>query len=333
MTASTRPAVLILGANGRLGLAAAQAFDQAGWRVLAQVRREPAPGMPARALLLRAAVTDTTLLAAQAAGARVVVHALNPVYTRWAQDALPLLAAGIGVAERLRARLLLPGNVYNYGAAIGLDMTEDAPQAAHTEHGHIRVAMEKRLAARCATGALRATVLTAGDFFGSGTGSWFDQAIVKSIRHGKLVYPGPLDLPHAWAYLPDLARTFALLAARESHGGGAAFERLHFRGHSLTGGALLAALDRVAGAMGLRPPQGFRHGSVPWRVMRVVGVVVPAWRALARMSYLWHTPHSLDEGRLRQTLGNVPHTPLDLALRDALHDLLPAQARAELRGT
>ena len=35
--------VLVLGANGRFGLAATRAFAAAGWRVLAQVRRETWP--------------------------------------------------------------------------------------------------------------------------------------------------------------------------------------------------------------------------------------------------------------------------------------------------
>ncbi|MGZ5276739.1 MAG: hypothetical protein ACXWCU_12555, partial [Caldimonas sp.] len=55
---ASRPTVLVLGANGRFGLAAAQAFDAAGWTVLAQVRRDAAPGMPARARLLRAGLAE-----------------------------------------------------------------------------------------------------------------------------------------------------------------------------------------------------------------------------------------------------------------------------------
>ena len=55
---SNRPAVLILGANGRLGCAAAQAFNAAGWRVLAQVRREPSPDLQAVARLVRAALSN-----------------------------------------------------------------------------------------------------------------------------------------------------------------------------------------------------------------------------------------------------------------------------------
>lgn len=332
MNASIRPIVLVLGANGRFGLAAAQAFDAAGWRVLAQVRRDADPQMPVRALVLRTSVKDTTLLAAQAAGAQVVVHALNPQYARWSQEALPLLDACIGVAERLRARLLLPGNVYIYGKSIGLDTTEDAAQVPDTEHGRIRMEMERRVAARCRHGTLRASILTAGDFFGAGTCSWFDRAIVKSIDSGKLVYPGPLDRPHAWAYLPDLASALTLLAARRTREGAPMFERLHFRGHTLTGAQLLAAIERTAQVLGVRPEQGFRHGGLPWPVIGTFGLLVPAWRALASMSYLWRLPHSLDETRLRQVLGTVPHTPLDAALAAALRTLLlPAHASTALQ--
>ena len=37
----SRPTVLVLGANGRFGAAAVNAFAAAGWRVLAQLRRAP----------------------------------------------------------------------------------------------------------------------------------------------------------------------------------------------------------------------------------------------------------------------------------------------------
>ena len=56
MNPASAPArtVLVLGANGRFGLAAAQAFAAAGWHVLAHVRRDAAAGMPAGAELVRA---------------------------------------------------------------------------------------------------------------------------------------------------------------------------------------------------------------------------------------------------------------------------------------
>jgi nucleoside-diphosphate-sugar epimerase len=320
MNTQQRPSVLILGANGRLGLAAAQAFDAAGWQVLAQVRRGAAASMPAGVRLVQTPLSKPEALAAQAAGVQVVVYALNPVYTRWAQEALAMAVAGMDLAQRLGARFMLPGNVYNFGTQMPALLREDTAQHADTRKGRIRVAIEAEMARRCAAGTLRATVLRAGDFFGGGAGSWFDLVITKSLAKGKLVYPGPLDVPHAWAYLPDLARAFVTAAQATAL---PAFTRLHFAGYTLTGAQLLAGIERAAASQGLAPATGFQHGGVPWGVIRLVGLAVPMWRELAEMSYLWTVPHTLADGELER-LGLPAATPIDRALRAAVMALQPA---------
>ncbi len=327
---SNRPAVLILGANGRLGCAAAQAFNAAGWRVLAQVRRDPSPDLPAGATLVRAALSDVDALSAAAAGASVLVHAVNPVYTRWDAEALPALHAGLDVAERLGAHFMLPGNVYNFGEGMPALLSEDTPQRPSTRKGKIRVGMEALMAQRAARGGFTAGVLRAGDFFGAGAGNWFDQAILKSLRAGKLVYPGPLDVPHAWAYLPDLARAFVRIAELPHV---QAFHSWHFEGHTLTGAELLAAIEVAARQLGIVPPQGFRHVGLPWGLISAIGLVVPKWRELARMSYLWRVPHALDGRHLAALPGPaLQTTPLALAMRESLLALgfgtVPAQRPA-----
>ena len=168
----------------------------------------------------------------------------------------------------------------------------------------------------CQLGGFTASVLRAGDFFGAGTGNWFDQAIAKSLRAGKLVYPGPLDVPHAWAYLPDLARAFVRVAELPRV---QAFQTWHFEGDTLTGAQLLAALEVAARELGVAPPQGFRHGGLPWGVISAIGLVVPKWRELARMAYLWRVPHALD-GRSLAALSGTDQavTPLAAALRESL---------------
>ena len=319
-TSAHRPAVLILGANGRLGCAAAQAFDAAGWRVLAQVRRDVSADLPAGATPLRQLLDDAAALAGAAGNASVVVHAVNPPYTRWDAEALPALRAGLEVAERLGAHFMLPGNVYNFGAGMPAVLHEDTPQRPTTRKGEIRVQMEALMAQRTAAGRFTASVVRAGDFFGAGTGNWFDQAIVKSLRAGKLVYPGPLDLPHAWAYLPDLARAFVRVVQQPAP---AAFSTWHFEGHTLTGAQLLDALEAVAQELQLVPlnrqAAGLRRGSLPWGLIGAMGLVVPTWRELARMAYLWRVPHALDGRRLAALPGGaLQATPLRTALRASL---------------
>jgi nucleoside-diphosphate-sugar epimerase len=310
------PTVLILGANGRFGAAAVQAFAAAGWRVLAQVRRASASPLPTRTEALDIPLSDTMALAARAAGASVVVYAVNPPYTRWDAEALPLFRLGLDVAERLGATFMLPGNVYNFGERMPPKLTPDTPEQPTTIKGRQRVAMESELRARTARG-LNGVVIRAGDFFGAGRGSWLDLVIAKDVAKGKLAYPGPRDVPHAWAYLPDLARAFVAAAQQAPRG----FTRLHFEGHTLTGRELLAHVESAAESLGLRPTTGWQHSGMPWRLIRAIGTVYPLWRELARMSYLWRVPHALDGGALAARTGALPATaPVD-ALRQSLIDL------------
>jgi nucleoside-diphosphate-sugar epimerase len=311
-----RPTVLILGANGRFGTAAARAFAGAGCRVLAQVRRAANPELDGVAQSVAIALDDTETLVRMACGAEVVVHAVNPAYTRWDAEAMPALEAGLAVATRLGAHFMLPGNVYNYGEAMPSLLSEDTPQRPSTRKGELRVRMERTIADRTALGRFSASVVRAGDFFGSGTGNWFDQAIVKSLRAGKVVYPGPLDLPHAWAYLPDLAGAFVRVAQQRDH---AAFACWHFEGHTLTGRQLLDGIEAAATDLGITPAGGLRRGGMPWGLIGAIGLIVPTWLELARMSYLWRVPHALDGRRLAALSGEpLVATPLAGALRESL---------------
>ena len=318
--------VLVLGANGRLGEAAVAAFAAAGWRVLAQSRRAPVQPLPAGAQHTGLALQDLPRLAAQAAGVQVVLHALNPVYTRWAREALPLARQGMDLAQRLGATFMLPGNVYNFGTLMPALLEPGTPQQADTAKGRIRVQMEAEMQQRAAQGH-RSVVLRAGDFFGGGRGAWLDKVVLASLARRKLVYPGPQDVPHAWAYLPDLARAFVAVASRTDL---PMFSALHFAGHTLTGAQLLAALERAAATLGIVPAAGWRHGSLPWPLLRAGGLVVPMWRELAEMEYLWRVPHALDGRALQACVGPLPATALDSALRAALRQLGHGAAAAGL---
>jgi nucleoside-diphosphate-sugar epimerase len=228
----------------------------------------------------------------------------------------------MAIAQGLGARFMLPGNVYNFGADMPPMLDETTPERPSTVKGRLRADLEAELAVRAGQG-LRSAVIRAGDFFGCGTGSWLDLAIVKKLRQGRLVYPGPLDRPHAWAYLPDLARAFVAVAESElaARNDWPAATRLHFAGHTLSGQEMLDAVERAAQALGERPAAGFRRGGMPWAAMRVMGWFVPMVREVVEMAYLWQVPHALDGRALQARIGLLPVTPIDSALQAALRDL------------
>lgn len=317
------PTVLVLGATGRFGSAAALAFARAGWRVVAQ-RRPGRPAAPSHAGVtwVDAQPSDTRTLLAACGRADVVVHALNPAYTAraWRTEAMPLLEQAIAAARACGALLMFPGNVYNFGSRMPAVLREDTPQRADTVKGRVRVQLERRLAEAARQEGVRTVVIRAGDYFGSGRGNLLDRVVAKDLPRGRMGLPGAIDVATPFAYLPDLADTFVRVAmARDRL---QAAEVLHFRGHVLRGSDWRDVLTPIAVAQGF-VPQGsaLKASALPWGLIRAGGLLIPEWAAMAEMRYLWTTPHALDNARLVALIGEEPHTPLAHAVSRALGEL------------
>ncbi len=314
---------LVIGASGGAGGEVAQALLAHGWRVRG-LTRTPRTGQGIEWVLGDAMVVGDVLRAAE--GVALIFHGANPPgYRNWRGLAIPMLRHAAAAAVANGARLILPGNIYNYGPDAGNVLTESAPQHPRTRKGAVRVEMEQMLAA---TAGLRAIVLRAGDFFGGrGRSNWFSAAMVKPGRPLRGVTdPCAPGVGHAWAYLPDLAETVAQLADIEARL--PAFETFHFGGHWTDPVLCMAeAIRRVSGNPDL-PIKPF-----PWIVMWLGAPFLTFLREMIEMRYLWRTPHRLDNAKLVATLGAEPHTDLDEAVRRSLQDLgclgTPAQT---LRG-
>jgi nucleoside-diphosphate-sugar epimerase len=307
----TRGSVLVLGANGHFGRAVTSAFAEAGWQVRTFVRR-PNPRQVRGVEPVIGDARDAGAISQAAKGMAVVVNALNPPYTKWRKLARPLAANALAAAETNSALLMFPGNVYNYGRTLPPVLDELTPQFPDTSKAEIRIEIEQQLRAAAVRG-VNSVVVRAGDFFGGpDRGSWFDLAIVKSLHKNKVIYPGPVDRVHAWAYLPDLANTFVRLAERRGQLLGAC--SYHFAGHSMTGSGLHQLLERITG-------RSLRLAGMPWRLIGLAAPLSPMLAAVLEMRYLWERPHVLDDTKLRNLLGSVPHRPAADALRQALADL------------
>ncbi len=338
------PTVLVLGATGGLGCAVAQTLLAQGWPVRA-LSRQPdmaqrlargdaaCPGLAGVQWLHGDAMQASDVLRA-AQGAAFIVHALNPPgYVRWRERALPMLQASLAAARDTGARLVFPGNVYNFGPQVvqahahpaDPGVPEDAPQHPVTRKGAVRVEMEAMLEAASLDGrrAVRSWVLRAGDYFGPhAPASWMPHLMVKPGRvlgpGSKVIYPGVPEVGHTWAYLPDLAATLVQLMALDLSQAGrlASFDVLHFAGHDLAQGIEMAqAICRVAGV----PSSQIRR--LPWLWLTALAPIVPVLREIREMRYLWQQPLRLDGRKLANLLGQVPHTPLDVAVRATLQGL------------
>lgn len=315
---------LVLGATGGLGSEMARRLLRSGWQVRALHRRpEALPGGDGPAWLRGDAMSPDDVARA-AEGAALIVHGVNPPgYRHWDRLALPMLDNSIAAARRHRARVLLPGNVYNYGPDAFASLDESAPQHPRTAKGKVRAAMEQRLQRAAQAGDIEALIVRAGDFFGPfARGNWFSQVLVKPDRAPRsITYPGRAGVGHQWAYLPDVAETMLRLVERP---GLAPFAAFHMEGHwDADGRQMVAAIGRALGNPALPVKR------LSWTVMRLASPLVPLFRELIEMKYLWDEPLRMSNARLLRTLGDEPHTPLDEAVRSTLIGLgcLPVAGR------
>jgi nucleoside-diphosphate-sugar epimerase len=301
--------IIILGGAGRLGRAAALAFKAAEWQVASLVRGSSAAGAAPGTEIIEVDARDSESVIAAAAGADVVLHALNAPYGEWERLAIPFAGTAIAAARENGATLVFPGNLYNYGAGMPARLDETAPVRPTSRKGALRVAIEARLREAAADG-VRTIILRAGDFFGGdGAGSWFDRVVIREIGVGRLTWPGPLDCVHEWAYLPDYVQ--ALVRLVETRDRLAPFAAFGFAGHAVTGRELAGAIARAC-------RRDFKIGFMPWRMLKLMGFAVPVFRELCEISYLWSTPHAIDGAALEAVIGDIPRTPLDQAVAASL---------------
>jgi nucleoside-diphosphate-sugar epimerase len=304
--------IIILGGAGLLGRAAAQAFKAQGWQVASLVRGSSAAGAAAGTEIVEVDARDGESVVAAAAGADVVLNALNAPFEEWERLAVPFADTAIAAARENGATLVFPGNLYNYGAGMPGRLDDAAPTRPTSRKGAIRVAVEARIREAAESG-VRTIVLRAGDYFGGdGRGAWFDRVIIKDIGAGRLTWPGPLDRVHEWAYLPDYAQ--ALVRLTDARGRLAPFTAVGFAGHAVTGREFAAAIARAC-------RRDFKIGYMPWRMLKLMGFAVPVFRELCEISYLWSVPHAIDGAALTAIIGEIPHTPLDQAVAAALASL------------
>jgi nucleoside-diphosphate-sugar epimerase len=133
--------VLITGASGKVGQHAGRVFAQRGWTVR-QYRRG----------------TDMT---EAALGCEVIVNGMNPPdYHNWAEEIPRITRLHIAAARASGARVVIPGNVYNYGDDASGLWSAQTPQRACSRKGRIRVEMEQAYR----ESGVRVLVLRAGNF-------------------------------------------------------------------------------------------------------------------------------------------------------------------------
>jgi nucleoside-diphosphate-sugar epimerase len=295
---------LIVGA-GSIGTSTARQLADAGEQVRIVTRSGSGPEHPG-VERIAADATNAAALSRLAEGAKAIYNCANPPYHRWPQEWPPLAAAILAAAEHSGAVLAITGNLYVYGP-VDRPMTEDMPPAAPTVKGKVRVRMWNEALAAHRAGNVRVFEARASDFIGP-THSILEMAL-PALRAGKTVrLPSPLDLPHSFTYIEDVARTLIALARDERAWGRA------WHVPSAAPMTLREIVGRTAKIAGLPTPKMAKY---PDWTIRANAMVNPLTREFLEMRYQFTRPFVLDSSRTTAEFG-LRATDPDVALRQVL---------------
>jgi nucleoside-diphosphate-sugar epimerase len=299
---------VVLGA-GQVGPILAEKLVALGHDVRLVSRKQPraVPG----AHWISADLTDVDAARAVVRGATAVYHCANPMrYDQW-ESLLPPLSRAIGEAVAgSGAHLVVLDNLYMYGAPEGGVIRDDSPIAPQSRKGVLRARLAEEFFEGQRRGDYALSMLRAPDFFGAhaARSSTFHPIFYRRLARGKISpVLGQPDLPHAHAYIPDVARALLLLGTRPQPSASAWLGPATWNG---TVRALFGVFARLA-------DRNVRPWQVPGWLWPVLGLFDPEIRGVPEMLHQWNAPMTLDDSRFRRAFDFEP-TPIDRAVAETL---------------
>jgi nucleoside-diphosphate-sugar epimerase len=289
---STLDAVVI--GYGPVGATVTAQLLEAGRRVRVVTRSGSGP---AEADRVQADMLDPAAAATAIGDAGTVFVAFQAPYrTRSWRSLLPRMEASVtGHAARSGAAVAFVESLYAFDAAT-TSITENSPLHPQSRKGAVR---RDLIQARARSGANVVSVVS-GDFYGR---------LVAPILRGRTLHPiGDPDQPHAFTYVPDLARAMIAAAA------------LGRTGHELVlapgaGSVTMRQLaELTARAAGVELP---RLAPMTPAALRILGVGLPILRELADVAHQFTRPFEVDS-RAGEARLHLTATPWPVAAQDTV---------------
>ena len=304
----TRPLHVVLGASGGAGNAIVRALSDRDHTVRA-VNRTGTAQVPEGVGVLSADITDRRGAATAVMGADVVYMAAQPAYHRWAEEFPAMLATVIDAVAAQDARLVMVDNLYMY-APSSRPLTEASPTDATTKKGKVRIHLGAMLQEAQESRGLAVAIGRASDYFGPGSNmSAITALAIAPGTNGKSIkWMGSLDKRHSVAYLPDIARAYAILGESQEASGDT---WILPHGPAPTGAEFLEAvnhalLDRA------------KTGTISKGMLRMAAPFNKVSRESLEIAYQWTDDFIVDDSKFQRAFGPFETTPLDEAVRDTV---------------
>ncbi|QCK87004.1 NAD-dependent epimerase/dehydratase family protein [Phreatobacter aquaticus] len=277
---------------GPVGKAAVERLHAQGRQVRVAQRSRPAE-LPDGVDFVACDVLQAGQVMRIVAGADQVVVTIGFAYDGevWRQSWPLAMSNLLAACEVAGARMVFLDNLYMYGPQ-DTPLREDTPLTSFGAKPAVRAEITRQWMAAATAGRVRVAALRAPDFYGPGVGlSHIGDVGFGAIARGKRAFLiAPPDMPHDFAYVPDVGRAIvSLLDATDD-----AFGQVW---HMPSAPTLTPRqiLEIGARAIGMTP----KISALPLWLLPAIGLFVPLLRGMVEMRFQWDRPYHVDAAKFK----------------------------------
>ena len=280
--------IIVIFGYGAVGRATTEQLVKTGRTVRVAQRRRPGD-LPTGVDFIATDILDPAAVMAAARGASQIVLTVGFQYDGkiW-HDAWPRTMANILAAtEANSARVVHVDNLYMYGPQTA-PLREDMPLTTYGGKPSARSEITRMWLAASTAGRVKFASLRPPDFYGPGVGalSHFGDMGFGALAKGKsAMMIIPVDTPHEFAYVPDIARAVVTLLDAPDDVYGQAWH--------VPSAPTRTARDLLtigASALGVKP----KITAIPLWVLPAMALVMPALKGFIEMKFQWDRPYLVD---------------------------------------
>ena len=261
-------------------------------------------------------LSDPMATARAAAGVDTIFYTVGVPYPQFEQHPKRTRVALEAAAAAGVRHFVHLSTVYPYGVPQQDFVSESHPRNPTAFKGRMRKEQEDLVQTADNPKGMRTTILRPPDFYGPDSELSYVRAIFDAaLRGGTANVIGPIDTPHEFIFVPDLAETLIAISEREEAYG---------KAWNVAGPGLITTrqfAEEVFATVHQKP----RLRVAGKFMLRVLGLFNPFLREVVEMHYLWTTPVKLDDTCLRQLLPSLHKTPYPEGIR-ATMDAMRARA-------
>lgn len=309
--------IVVLG-YGPCGRATVEALQGAGRQVAVAQRSRPV-ALPAGIEFRPCDVADAASVRQAVEGAAQVVLAIGLPYDRgvWRETWPRAMTNLIEACAAAGARIVFIDNLYMLGPGRE-PLREDMALSDYGAKPAVRSAVTRLWMAAAGAGRIKLAALRPPDFYGPGvTNSHVGASGLQALALGKTatLIAAP-DIPHDFAYVPDIARAAVTLLDAPDDCFNQAWNMPC--APTRTPREILAL-----GAAALGRPLKVR--AIPLALLPAIGLAVPFLREVAEMRFTLDRPYQVDAGKwTRRFWADV--TSLEAGVAATARSFLPASA-------